>query len=51
MRQVRTSGSAYDLGYHVVWCLKYRRPVLGGRVKSRYVDTRYERPGKGGGRA
>ncbi|MBF8186778.1 transposase [Nonomuraea sp. K274] len=32
--QVRTSpGAAYDLGYHVVWCPKYRRPVLGGRVK------------------
>ncbi|GIH48318.1 hypothetical protein Mro03_34970 [Microbispora rosea subsp. rosea] len=35
-RQVRTSpGVAYDLGYHVVWCPKNRRPVLGGRVKTR----------------
>lgn len=25
----------YDLGYHVVWCPKYRRPVLTGRVKDR----------------
>ncbi|MFG3442784.1 transposase, partial [Nonomuraea sp. NPDC047897] len=34
-RQVRTSpGAAYDLGYHVVRCPKYRRPVLGGRVKT-----------------
>ncbi|MFG3436976.1 hypothetical protein ACGF0J_07000 [Nonomuraea sp. NPDC047897] len=32
-RQVRASpGAAYDLGYHVVWCPKYRRPVLGGRA-------------------
>ncbi|WP_420847119.1 IS200/IS605 family transposase [Nonomuraea basaltis] len=38
-RQVRTSpGAAYDLGYHVVWCPKYRRPVLGGRVKARLEE-------------
>ncbi|GAA3118079.1 hypothetical protein GCM10020001_042510 [Nonomuraea salmonea] len=40
-RQVRTSpGAAYDLGHHVVWCPKYRRPVLGGRVK----DLRFRLP-------
>ncbi|TLP58929.1 IS200/IS605 family transposase [Microbispora triticiradicis] len=27
--------AAYDLGHHVVWCPKYRRPVLGGRAKDR----------------
>ena len=38
-RQVRTSpGAAYDLGYHVVWCPKYRRPVLSGRVKARLEE-------------
>jgi putative transposase len=38
-RQVRTSpGAAYDLGYHVVWCPKYGRPVLGGRVKTRLEE-------------
>jgi putative transposase len=32
-RKVRWfSGGLYDLGLHVVWCPKYRRPVLGGRV-------------------
>ncbi|WP_344583301.1 IS200/IS605 family transposase [Nonomuraea roseoviolacea] len=31
-------GAAYDLGYHVVWCPKYRRPVLGGRVKTRLEE-------------
>jgi putative transposase len=25
----------HDLGLHVVWCSKYRRPVLGGRVADR----------------
>jgi putative transposase len=29
------AGGAYDLGYHVVWCPKYRRPVLVSRVKTR----------------
>jgi putative transposase len=29
------AGGAYDLGYHVVWCPKYRRPVLAGPVKDR----------------
>jgi putative transposase len=30
-RQVRTfNGGVYDLGLRVVWCPKYRRPVLGG---------------------
>ncbi|WP_449329517.1 IS200/IS605 family transposase [Salininema proteolyticum] len=31
----RYSGGVYDLGYHVVWCPKYRRRVLGGRVAER----------------
>lgn len=36
---MRTSpGAAYDLGYHVVWCSKYRRRVLGGRVKIRLEE-------------
>ena len=35
-RQVRTfPGGVHDLGLHVVWCPKYRRPVLGGRVATR----------------
>ncbi|MEU7896045.1 IS200/IS605 family transposase [Nonomuraea sp. NPDC049152] len=39
VRQVRTSpAAAYDLGYHVVWCPKYRRRVLVGRVKDRLEE-------------
>jgi putative transposase len=35
-RQVRTSpGGVYDIGYHVVWCSKYRRAVLTGSVAAR----------------
>ncbi|MGI8312316.1 IS200/IS605 family transposase [Saccharopolyspora hattusasensis] len=28
----------YDLGLHVVWCPKYRRSVLGGRVAARLEE-------------
>jgi hypothetical protein len=32
-RKVTTgAGGVYDLGYHVVWCAKYRRPVLAGDI-------------------
>jgi hypothetical protein len=37
------SGGVYDLGLHVVWCPKYRRRVLGGRVAVRLrelIETR-----------
>ena len=35
-REVQVSpGGAHDLGYHVVWCPKYRRAVLAGRVNER----------------
>ncbi|MBB6346618.1 putative transposase [Nonomuraea muscovyensis] len=38
-REVRTSpGAAFDLGYPVVWCPQCRRPVVGGRVKTRLRD-------------
>jgi len=31
----RTPGGVYWLGLHLVWCPKYRRRVLGGRVARR----------------
>lgn len=34
----RFSNGVYDLGYHVVWCSKYRRPVLGNRVAARLEE-------------
>nr|WP_149826159.1 IS200/IS605 family transposase [Streptomyces tailanensis] len=38
-RKVRQfSGGVYDLGLHVVWCPKYRRPVLDGRVAVRLEE-------------
>lgn len=32
------SGAVYSLGYHVVWCAKYRRPVLVGPVAERLQE-------------
>ena len=32
MRRVRQAGGVSSLGYHIVWCPKYRRPVLVGKV-------------------
>ena len=35
-REVQVSaGGVYDIGLHVVWCPKYRRPVLTGPVADR----------------
>ncbi|GAA4634062.1 IS200/IS605-like element ISH22 family transposase [Actinoallomurus vinaceus] len=34
----RFSSGVYDLGLHVVWCSKYRRPVLEGRVAARLEE-------------
>ena len=30
-----SAGSLHELQYHLVWCPKYRRPVLGGQIKAR----------------
>jgi len=29
----RTSSAVYEINYHIVWCPKYRKPVLVGKVK------------------
>jgi putative transposase len=35
----RTPAGVCSLGLHLVWCPKYRRPVLGGRVAGRLVEV------------
>jgi putative transposase len=44
----RFSGGVYDLGLHVVWCPKYRRPVLGGRVAERLEELIRQKAGERG---
>jgi putative transposase len=39
----------YDLGLHVVWCPKYRRPVLGGEVAVRLRELTGHKAAEHGG--
>lgn len=32
MRTKRTRHAVYEINYHLVWCPKFRRPVLAGKV-------------------
>jgi putative transposase len=34
----RTAGAVHSIGFHLVWCSKYRRPVLEGRVAHRLAS-------------
>jgi len=39
MSRWKTSGTAvYNLSYHIVWCPKYRRPVLVNKIAERLVE-------------
>jgi putative transposase len=42
-RYRRTAGAVATLRYHLVWCPKYRRPVLGGAVAEALVALIHER--------
>ncbi|MFD7276322.1 IS200/IS605 family transposase [Streptomyces sp. NPDC059862] len=44
----RFSGGVYDLGLHVVWCSKYRRPVLDGQVAERLRELIEQKAGERG---
>jgi putative transposase len=36
---LRTNGNiAFQCAYHVVWCAKYRRGVIGGRMEERLKE-------------
>ena len=36
MKRWTTSNKAiYNIGYHIIWCPKYRRPVLVGEIETR----------------
>ena len=40
----RTSNKAvYNIGYHLIWCPKYRRPVLEGEIDSRLRELLMQR--------
>lgn len=42
-RYRRSAGSVFSLKYHLVWCPKYRRPVLIGEVAKDLQDLLYQK--------
>lgn len=42
------SGSVYNIGYHIIWCPKYRRKVLTGGVESRLKELLFEKSAANG---
>ncbi len=44
-----TNKSVYSAKYHVIWCPKYRRSVIGGRVETRLKEILGEVVAAGGG--
>jgi putative transposase len=41
-RYAKNAGAVFSLKYHVVWCPKYRRPVLTDRVEKRLAELVHE---------
>ena len=35
----KNSGAVFSLKYHLVWCPKYRRPVLEGAIEKRFREV------------
>jgi putative transposase len=42
-RYKRNAGAVFTLKYHLVWCPKYRKPVLGGPVAKRLKELLEEK--------
>jgi putative transposase len=42
-RYRRNAGAVFNLKYHLVWCPKYRKPILGGEVKRRLEELLREK--------
>ena len=39
-------GYVYSIQYHIVWCTKYRRPVLAGSVRTSLLEMLYQTAGR-----
>ena len=42
-RWTKSRTSVYNLGYHVIWCPKYRRKVLVGEIETRLKELLLEK--------
>ncbi len=49
MRYRSTNKSVYSAKYHVIWCPKYRRRVIGGRVETRLKEIIHDVAAECGG--
>lgn len=44
-RYTTSSHCVYNLGYHIIWCTKYRRKVLVGDIKPRLKEILCQKAG------
>lgn len=42
-RYAKNAGAVFSLKYHIVWCSKYRKPVLAGDVEARLRELLVEK--------
>jgi putative transposase len=42
-RWKKSNKAVYNLGYHLIWCPKYRRKILYGEVETRLKELFYEK--------
>ncbi|MDR1379218.1 MAG: IS200/IS605 family transposase [Synergistaceae bacterium] len=42
-RWIHSNASVFNIGYHLIWCPKYRRKVLVGDVEIRLKELLYEK--------
>jgi putative transposase len=45
-RWTHSNKAVYNLGYHLIWCPKYRRKVLVGELKDRLIELINEKSKK-----
>ncbi len=45
-RWEHSNKAVYNIGYHLIWCTKYRRPVLSEEVSQRLKQLFYEKAGE-----
>ena len=45
-RWTHSNTSVFNIGYHLIWCPKYRRKVLVGDVEIRLKELLYEKAGE-----
>jgi putative transposase len=48
-RYRKNAGAVFTLKYHLVWCPKYRKKILGGELKNRLEKLLYEKADELGG--